>query len=64
VERQLSKRFAATASLPLVFAYRNQLYNPRAEYRVRGIGDATVGVRTWLFRPPPRAAATSRSASA
>jgi hypothetical protein len=52
IERQVSKRFALTASLPLVFAYRNQLYNPRAEYRVRGIGDMTIGGRTWLFRPP------------
>jgi hypothetical protein len=52
IERQISKRFAATASVPLVFAYRNQLYNPRAEYRVRGVGDVTVGARTWLFRPP------------
>ena len=52
IERQLTRRVAATASLPLVFAYRNQLYNPRGEYRVNGIGDATVGLRTWLFRPP------------
>ena len=52
VERQLTRRFSATASLPILFAYRNQLYNPRGEYRVRGIGDMTVGTRAWLFRPP------------
>ena len=52
VERQLTRRFSATASLPILFAYRNQLYNPRGEYRVRGIGDATVGTRAWIFRPP------------
>jgi hypothetical protein len=52
VERQLSNRFSATASLPLLFAYRNQLYNPRGEYRVRGIGDMTIGGRAWIFRPP------------
>ncbi|MFN0168769.1 MAG: hypothetical protein ACKV22_20275 [Bryobacteraceae bacterium] len=52
IERQISRRFAATASLPLVFAYRNQLYNPRGEYRVRGIGDMTLGGRAWIFRPP------------
>jgi hypothetical protein len=57
VERQVSKRFAANMSIPLVFAYRNQLYNPRAEYRARGIGDMTMGVRTWLFRPPTESGA-------
>jgi hypothetical protein len=52
VERQLTKRFSATASLPVLFAYRNQLYNPRGEYRARGIGDMTIGGRAWIFRPP------------
>jgi hypothetical protein len=52
VERQLTRRISATASLPVLFAYRNQLYNPRGEYRVRGIGDMTLGARTWIFRPP------------
>lgn len=52
VERQLTRRFSATATLPVLFAYRNQLYNPRGEYRVRGIGDMTIGGRGWLFRPP------------
>lgn len=52
VERQLTRRFSATASLPLVFAWRNQRYAPRGEYRVRGIGDMTIGARGWLFRPP------------
>jgi hypothetical protein len=52
VERQLTPRFAATASLPILFAYRNQLYAPRGEYRVRGIGDIALGGRAWIFRPP------------
>lgn len=52
VERQLTRRFSATASLPVLFAYRNQLYNPRGVYRVRGIGDLTIGGRGWVFRPP------------
>jgi hypothetical protein len=52
IERQLTKRFAATMSIPILFAYRNQLYNPRGEYRTRGIGDMTAGFRTWLFKPP------------
>src|SRR5688572_8422015 len=52
VERQLTNRFSATASMPIFFAYRNQLYNPRGEYRVNSIGDMTFGGRAWLFRPP------------
>lgn len=52
VERQLTRRFSATASLPILFAYRNQLYNPRGVYRVRGIGDMTLGGRAFIFRPP------------
>jgi hypothetical protein len=52
VERQLTKRFSATATLPVLFAYRNQLYNPRGEYRTSGIGDMTIGGRAWIFRPP------------
>jgi hypothetical protein len=52
VERQLTRRFSATASLPVLFAYRNQLYNPRGVYRVDSIGDMTLGGRAWVFRPP------------
>ena len=52
VERQLTRRFSATASLPILIAYRNQLYNPRGVYRVRGIGDMTIGGRALLFKPP------------
>jgi hypothetical protein len=52
VERQMTRRISLTGSLPILFAYRNQLYNPRGVYRVRGIGDMTVGARTWIFRPP------------
>ena len=52
ISRLLTPRWSATASLPILFAYRNQLYAPRGEYRVRSIGDATVGARAWLLRPP------------
>lgn len=52
VERQLTRRWSVNTSLPLLFAHRNQLYNPRGDYRVRGIGDMTVGGRRWLFRSP------------
>lgn len=57
VQRQLTKRLSASASLPIVFAYRNQLYPPRGEFRVNGIGDATVGLHGWLFRPPTESGA-------
>ena len=52
IERQLSKRFSATASIPILFDYRNQLYNPKGIYRTRGIGDMTIGGRAWIFKPP------------
>ncbi|MGH9632476.1 MAG: hypothetical protein ACRD7E_29570 [Bryobacteraceae bacterium] len=52
ISRDLTPRWSLTASLPLLFAYRDQLYPPRGEYRVSGIGDMTAGVRGWVFRPP------------
>jgi hypothetical protein len=52
ISRQLSPRWSVNASLPFVFAYRNQLYVPRGEFRPSGIGDASAGVHTWIFRPP------------
>ena len=51
VERQLTPRWSVNGSLPILFAYRDQLYAPVAKYHVRGIGDATVGVRAWIFNP-------------
>lgn len=52
IERQMTRRLFLSASVPLLFAYRNQLYAPKAEFRVRGIGDMTFGGRFLLFRPP------------
>jgi hypothetical protein len=52
IQRQMTRRLALTASIPLLFAYRNQLYAPRGEYRVRGVGDMTVGGRFAIFKPP------------
>jgi hypothetical protein len=52
LSRQLTPRWSVHASLPVLFAYRNQLYVPRGEFRVHSIGDATAGGRAWLFRPP------------
>ena len=52
LERQLTSRFSATASLPVLSAYRDQLYVPVGQFRVSGIGDMTVGGRAWIRRPP------------
>ncbi len=52
LSRQITRRWSANLSLPLLFVYRNQLYPPRGEYRVASIGDMTMGGRAWIFRPP------------
>jgi hypothetical protein len=51
VERQLTPRWSVSAAVPVLFAYRNQLYAPVGKYNVNALGDATVGVRAWIFRP-------------
>jgi outer membrane putative beta-barrel porin/alpha-amylase len=53
----VSRRWSVNASLPLLLAYRNQLYVPRGEYRVAGLGDMTVGGHAWLFRSPTESGA-------
>jgi len=63
IERQLTRRFSATASIPFLFAYRNQLYNPRGEYRVQGIGDMTIGGRPYSSVRRPKQAVISQSVS-
>ncbi|HZT38668.1 MAG TPA: hypothetical protein VFA28_12270 [Bryobacteraceae bacterium] len=52
VERQLTPRWSVFGSLPVLFAHRNQLYPPSAKYVVNAIGDASVGARAWIFKPP------------
>ena len=52
VERQLTPRWSVGASLPLIFAHRNQLYNPRGKFVVNGIGDMSIGGRAWVFKHP------------
>lgn len=52
IERQLTPRFAATASVPILSAYRNQLYAPIGQFRVNSVGDVTLGGRAWILRPP------------
>lgn len=52
VERQITARWSVFASLPILFAHRNQLYPPSAKYSVNGISDFAFGARAWVFKPP------------
>ncbi|MCC6365602.1 MAG: hypothetical protein IT165_18975 [Bryobacterales bacterium] len=52
IERQLTPRWSVSASVPVLFAHRNQLYPPTGKYVVNSFGDATVGARAWIFKPP------------
>ena len=52
VERQLTPRLSVGGSVPVLFAHRNQLYNPRGKFVVNSIGDIAVGGRAWVFKPP------------
>jgi hypothetical protein len=52
IERQLTPRWSITAGIPLVFSHRNQLYAPSSKQVVNGFGDASLGVRAWIFKPP------------
>lgn len=57
VTRQMGRRWALNGSLPILYATRNQLYVPRGDFRVAGLGDMTLGGRAWLFRPPTESGA-------
>jgi hypothetical protein len=52
IERQLTPRWSAMASVPLIFTHRNQLYAPSGRQVLNGVGDATFGFRSWIFKPP------------
>ena len=52
IERQLTRRWSVTASVPILFAHRNQLYAPSGWQVVNSFGDASFGFRTWIFKPP------------
>ncbi len=49
---QLNNRWGVYAAVPFVRNYRNQLYVPTGVFTNFAQGDATVGARAWLFRPP------------
>lgn len=52
VEYRLSPRWSLIADVPVFNGSRNQIYPPSGVFRVSGIGDITVGMQSWLFRPP------------
>jgi hypothetical protein len=52
IERELTARWSVSASVPVLFAHRNQLYAPVGKYSVNSFGDASVGARAWIFKPP------------
>jgi hypothetical protein len=52
IERQLTPRWSLSAGVPMLFAHRNQLYSPAGRYVVNSFGDATIGARAWIFKPP------------
>lgn len=51
-EYQLSHRWSIIGDVPVFNGSRNQIYPPTGIFRVSGIGDITVGLESWLFRPP------------
>lgn len=52
VETQLSPRWSANISVPVLQGSRDQKYPPSGIYNIAGIGDITVGAQTWVLRPP------------
>ncbi len=49
---QLTPRLSVIASVPGMEASRHGQASPLNVYRSGGIGDVTVGVQSWVFRPP------------
>jgi len=49
---QVTKRFSLNTAIPFMRTWRNQLYIPTGVFSNFAQGDATVGGRYWLFRPP------------
>jgi hypothetical protein len=50
INYELNPRWSLTASLPVLDAKRNEPNS--AIFRTVGIGDAAIGARLWVFRPP------------
>jgi len=52
LDYQLTPRLSVIASVPGMEATRHGQSSPTNYYRSGGIGDVTVGVHSWIFRPP------------
>ncbi len=52
IQYRLSPVWSIIAQVPVYNGTRNQIYPPSGIYQVSGLGDTTVGVQRWLFRPP------------
>ncbi len=49
---QFTPRLSVIGDIPFYSGTRNQIYPPTGIYQVGGIGDITVGVQGWVWRPP------------
>ena len=49
---QITPRLSAIASIPALVASRHGQSSPLNVYRSGGLGDITVGVESWVWRPP------------
>lgn len=52
LEYKLSRRWSIIADVPVYDGTRNQIYAPVGIYQVSGLGDVTVGLQSWIFKPP------------
>jgi hypothetical protein len=51
-EYRLSNRWSLIADVPVFNGTRNQVYPPTGIFEVSGLGDITIGLQSWIFRPP------------
>lgn len=52
LEYRLSPRWSIVGDIPVFNGTRNQIYPPTGIFQVSGLGDITVGLQSWIFRPP------------
>jgi len=52
IEYRLSPRWSVIGDIPVFDGSRNQIYPPTGIFYVSGLGDITVGLQSWIFRPP------------
>lgn len=52
LEYRLSPRWSIIGDIPVFNGTRNQIYPPTGIFYVSGLGDITVGMQSWIFRPP------------